>query len=144
MTLKPNFQGPVGGGNLPQCNVLRCVREGDYLATLNTSAGFQNESLICAEHKQAIDGGAPWRWDDEQRVYLMGSDVDGDSRFIVDAYRYTRGSDVDSTLGWGPIAVELTNKAGEVLQFVVDRELGFTLGTELSRLGQAPSAPTEP
>lgn len=128
------FEGPIAGGGLPQCSVLRCVSEGAYLAILD--AGPRVERPMCSEHKRRIDAGERWQWDAEQSVFLMGSDLSGEGRLSVARFTVNRRSDVDSELGAWPIRVDIEDSGGTSLGLVMSTEHARELGSLLARFGE--------
>lgn len=121
------FDGPISGGNLPACVVLRCPAESSYLLRMGKDFAM-SEELICDEHKNALEAGEPYRWDTEQRVMLMGADRTGDGRFIATKVSVSQtASDQDSALGEAPDVLTFTNEEGESLVVAISQETAKVL-----------------
>jgi hypothetical protein len=139
MTLK--IDGPIPGGNLPLCDVLRCASQGAYLATLTSphepGNGFLAERLLCTEHRDAIEAGEPWRWDDDQGVFLMGEDRNGAGELVVSTYQVeTRTFETDTELGHRPLHLTLavttaTGADAQELHLVLTNSAAADLGKTL-------------
>ena len=115
MTL--TFEGPISGGDLPECRVLRCSNEGDFVGTLaNTGYMTRTEILVCAEHKQQIDSGTPFTWDPDERVLLLEADRSSGGRLPAVTYTVSRNwDDHDSEVGSGPFVLTFTSKDSQVV-----------------------------
>jgi hypothetical protein len=127
------FEGPLSGGNYPQCAVLRCASEGAYVATLTPAeGGFPIEKQLCSKHKADIDAGAAWSWDEEQMVFLMGADRTGDGRFIAASYTLSQGMNADSQIDGLPLVLSLTDHDGNDLRVAMSRALAADIGKMLT------------
>jgi hypothetical protein len=124
------FEGPITGGDLPACVVLRCTTDSSYLLRLVEEDNVFGtvERVICDEHKTALEAGEPYRWDPDQHVMLMGTDRTGDGRFIATEVSVSRTLfDQDSALGAAPEVLTFTNETGESLVVAISQETAESL-----------------
>ena len=145
------IDGPIPGGNLPLCNVLRCGAEGAYLATIDPGFGyFPTERLLCEEHAGMISAGEPWRWDDEQRVFLLGRDRDWPGAWVVSNFQMSKHNfEIDSDLGRAPahVVVKIASRTGELsqeLHLVLAEETAAELAKMLGWFGRREPEDEEP
>lgn len=103
------------------CSVLRCSQVSahvfDYSADPEAPAF---ETLLCDHHKQLIDAGAAWRWDDDERCILMGDDLDSDGSLILEGWSFTETIGPNSVL-----SLDCTTPSGkphEPVKFIITRD----------------------
>src|SRR5687768_126187 len=108
-------------GTLPSmCAVLRCNRPGSQLIDyVNDPEAPAFEAPICDEHMRLIEGGAPWRWDDDERVILMGDDLDSGGALVIGDWQFVE------SLGDSELILNCSTPSGqphEPLRFIMSRD----------------------
>lgn len=66
------------------CSVLRCDKPTvEVISVLSDPGAPRFEAGLCAEHRDRIQAGEPWRWSDEDAKVLMGTDLDSGGALVL-------------------------------------------------------------
>lgn len=61
-----------------QCQVLRCQRRASHNFVIEDDAWGMAETMICDDHKIALDGGVPYAYNHADNVIYLGPDLKSD------------------------------------------------------------------
>lgn len=66
------------------CDVLRCDQPGGGIVVIPIGDGAPRfEAVACDEHRDRIENGEKWVWNDEDRCILMGADLDAGGAVVL-------------------------------------------------------------